>query len=64
MGRDLKDIIIIDNSPLSYAFQPGNAVPIDTWFDDPHDLQLMELLGLLNELAKVDNVTELIEKAF
>ncbi len=64
LGRPIKDVIIIDNSPASYAFQPENAVPIDSWFDDPHDLQLMELLGLLSELAKVDNVVELLEKAF
>lgn len=64
LGRPMKDIIIIDNSPASYAFQPENAVPIDTWFDDPNDLQLIELLGLLNELAKCDNVVEMLEKAF
>lgn len=64
LGRPIKDVIIIDNSPASYAFQPENAVPIETWFDDPQDLQLMELMGLLNELAKVDNVVELLEKAF
>ena len=64
IGRPIQDIIIIDNSPASYAFQPENAVPIESWFDDPQDLQLMELMGLLNELAKVDNVVELLEKAF
>ena len=64
LGRPIKDIIIIDNSPASYAFQPENAVPIESWFDDPQDLQLMELMGLLNELAKADNVVELLEKAF
>ena len=64
IGRPIKDIIIIDNSPASYAFQPENAVPIESWFDDPQDLQLMELMGLLNELAKVDNVVDLLEKAF
>ncbi len=57
LGRPIKDVIIIDNSPASYAFQPENAVPIESWFDDPQDLQLMELMGLLNELAKVKEQT-------
>ena len=26
LGRDLKKIIIVDNSPASYIFQPDNAV--------------------------------------
>ena len=32
LGRDLKDVIIIDNSPNSYAFQPENALPIPSWY--------------------------------
>ncbi len=64
LGRPIKDVIIIDNSPASYAFQPENAVPIESWFDDTSDCQLLEILGLLSELAKVDNVVELLEKAF
>ena len=34
IGRPLKDIIIIDNSPASYLFNPENAVPIDSWYID------------------------------
>jgi RNA polymerase II subunit A small phosphatase-like protein len=30
LGRPLKDIIIVDNSPASYLFNPENAVPIDS----------------------------------
>lgn len=32
LGRDLKDVIIIDNSPNSYAFQSENALPISSWY--------------------------------
>jgi TFIIF-interacting CTD phosphatase-like protein len=27
LGRDLKKIVIVDNSPASYIFHPENAVP-------------------------------------
>jgi len=47
LGRRMEDIIFVDNSPLSYAFQPTSAVPILSWFDDPHDTQLRDLLPVL-----------------
>ena len=37
LGRNLKDIIIVDNSPLSYSFHPNNGLPILSWFDDYND---------------------------
>lgn len=47
LGRKMKDTIIVDNSPLSYAFQPTSAVPITSWFDDRKDNQLKELIPVL-----------------
>jgi hypothetical protein len=37
LGRDLADVIIVDNSPHSYIFQPENAVPISTFIDNMED---------------------------
>jgi len=31
LGRDIREVIIVDNSPASYAFQPQNAVPVESW---------------------------------
>ena len=56
MGRELKNIIIIDNSPASYLFHPENAVPIESWFDDPDDRDLEELIPFLQECAKAPDV--------
>lgn len=52
IGRGLKDLIIVDNSPPSYLFQPANAIPIASWFDDTSDRQLLELLPVLNTTLK------------
>ena len=40
LGRKLKNCIIVDNSPDSYLFQPENAIPITSWFDDNNDTQV------------------------
>ena len=34
LGREMKNTIIVDNSPHSYIFQPFNAVPIRNFIDD------------------------------
>lgn len=52
LGRKMKDIMIVDNSPLSYAFQPTSAIPITSWFDDRSDEQLKELLPVLQTTLK------------
>ncbi|KAI0895930.1 NIF-domain-containing protein [Annulohypoxylon nitens] len=52
VGRDLKDTIIIDNSPTSYIFHPQHAVPISSWFSDAHDNELLDLIPVLEDLAQ------------
>jgi RNA polymerase II subunit A small phosphatase-like protein len=56
LGRDLSNVVIVDNSPASYIFHPDNAVPVASWFDDMSDTELMDLLPFFEGLAKVDNV--------
>ncbi|KAG8533870.1 uncharacterized protein KY384_001611 [Bacidia gigantensis] len=51
VGRELKEIIIIDNSPTSYIFHPQHAVPISSWFSDAHDNELLDLIPVLEDLA-------------
>jgi RNA polymerase II subunit A small phosphatase-like protein len=34
LNREMKDVIIIDNSPIAYLFQPENALPIISWYDE------------------------------
>jgi len=56
LGRQLNSTIIIDNSPMSYLFHPQNALPIGSWFDDPTDTELLDMLLFLDELSKCDDV--------
>jgi len=51
MGRDMKRILIIDNSPHAFAFNPENAIPCESWFDDYEDVELYDLVPILTGLA-------------
>ncbi|KAL7411272.1 NLI interacting factor [Mrakia frigida] len=61
LGRPVDETIIIDNSPVCYSFHPSNAVPISTWFNDPHDSELSDLLGFLADLATVEDVRGVLD---
>ena len=62
LGRDLKDIVIVDNSPLSYSFNPNNGLPILSWFDDYNDNELDKITPILIFLSNVEDVREYIPK--
>ena len=62
LGRNLKDIIIVDNSPLSYSFHPNNGLPILSWFDDYNDFELEKITPILIFLSMVDDVRQFIPK--
>ncbi|WVR07698.1 hypothetical protein IAU60_004740 [Kwoniella sp. DSM 27419] len=61
LGRSIESSIIIDNSPASYIFHPNNAVPVSTWFNDPHDAELTDLCPFLTDLATVDDVRGVLD---
>ena len=62
IGRSLKDIIIVDNSPLSYAFDSDNGLPISSFFDDKNDKELTTITPLLIFLSKVKDIRKYIRK--
>ncbi|XP_042610250.1 CTD nuclear envelope phosphatase 1A-like isoform X1 [Cyprinus carpio] len=50
--RDLSSIVILDNSPGAYRSHPDNAIPIKSWFSDPSDTALLNLLPMLDALSQ------------
>lgn len=61
LGRPIADTIILDNSPASYIFHPNNAVPVSSWFNDPHDTELTDLCPFLADLAEVRDVRGVLD---
>lgn len=54
--RNLKDIIIVDNSIISFLFHLENGVPISTWYSNINDFQLKLLIDYLKLMIPVNDI--------
>ncbi|KAH3757028.1 NLI interacting factor [Pelomyxa schiedti] len=50
LGRELRNCIIVDNSPVSYALHAQHAIPISTYVNSPHDRCLDSLRLILDQV--------------
>ena len=65
LDREKKDIIIVDNSIMSFAFDLDNGVPINSYLGtEEDDRELLYLISFLEEAFYQDDVRIHLNKAF
>ena len=62
LGRPMTDVIIVDNSPIAFLFQPENAIPCISWYDDMQDTELARIATILEKMAYEPDVRKIIRK--
>ena len=55
---NLKDVVLIDNSVLSFAYHLNNGIPIVPYIDQKEDSQLLMLAYYLVSIANFNDLTE------
>lgn len=64
LNRELSKVAIVDNSPYVFAYQIDNGVPIESWYNDTRDRELLHLLPFLESLVNVPDVRPFIREKF
>ena len=62
LNMNLKDLILVDNNPISYSYNRSNGIPIKTWHFDKTDQELVKLIPVLQFLSNVNDVRDYIPK--
>ena len=64
LGRDLSQAVLVDNSPHAFGYQVDNGIPIESWFDDPNDTELLKLEQFCGALHGVNDVRSMVRSKF
>ena len=64
LGRDLKNILIVDNAPYSFASQVDNGYPIVPFYDNKQDIELTSLATYLETIEKVADIRDVNRNKF
>jgi len=57
---DLRNVILVDNSPIAYALHRENGLPVESWMNDVGDEGLLEILPVLDGLRFVKDVRSVL----
>jgi CTD small phosphatase-like protein 2 len=61
LGRDLRKVVIIDNSEQAFSCQPENGILISSWFNDQNDRELEKVHKLLMGMEMYEDVRDFLQ---
>jgi Dullard-like phosphatase family protein len=64
IGRDLKKLVLVDNSVIALSFQLENGIPIYPFYEGKSDVELLELIPFLEKLSKENDFTKHLEQHY
>jgi len=64
LGRNMRRTLLVDNSPHAYGYHVDNGVPIESWYDDDSDTELLKLIGFLRRTQIAEDVRPIVRDHF
>ncbi|XP_069646662.1 CTD small phosphatase-like protein 2-A isoform X2 [Haliaeetus albicilla] len=64
LGRDLAKTVALDHTIQGFPTQAANWIPVQRWWGDPWDEELLHLTLLLGQLCRADDVRAEIQRRF
>jgi len=64
LGRELASIVIVDNSVQAFGYQLDNGIPIESWYEDEKDHELLDLLAFLGKVKEQKDVRPFLREYF
>ena len=61
---DLKDVVLIDNSVLSFAYHLDNGIPISPFYDSKNDVELLDISNFLFRYAEEGDVRNKLREVY
>lgn len=61
-NRNLKDVVLLDNSPYCFGLHMDNGVPISAFTKDHSDIELLYIEAYLRRLSLAEDVQEFNRK--
>ena len=61
---DLKDVVIIDNSVLSFAYHLDNGIPISPFYDSKDDTELLDIADILVKYANENDIRDKLKEIY
>ena len=56
--------LLVDNSPHAYSYHTDNGIPIESWYDDDADTELLKLIGFLKNVQSAEDVRPIVREHF